>query len=307
VLHKALTGCVFVVTFVWNKNSVMKTTRIITLTLLAMVFTTSCRKELQESLQSAQDNAQIETEYAQLYEVVTDYAANDVRTGKTDDYILPSGAVVTFTDTTFDDGDGVDFYINYGPLDHGANYKGILCKDGRYRAGVVHVGLTDHWSSTPCILTIAISSADNYYVGNGTKMYKLTGTKEVNRTSATSYAVTVTDASLQTDNGTAYWEATRNITQTHDAGQGWLNDEYTISGSATGTNANGVTFTAQTITPLVKKLSIGCLSTFVAGELVITNSNGKVLSVDYDVYGNQECDKTVNITYNGKTRTITLW
>lgn len=285
----------------------MKTTRIISLALLAMVLTTSCRKELQESLQSAEDNAQLETEYAQIYEAVTDYAASDYRTGKTDDYILPSGAVVTFTDTTFDDGDGVDFYINYGPLDHAANYKGILCKDGRYRSGVVHVGLTNHWSDIPCTLTIAISSADNYYVGNGTKMYKLTGTKIVNRISPTSYSVTVNDASLQTDNGIAYWEATRTITQTHDAGQGWLNDEYEVTGSATGTNANGVAFTVQTLSPLVKKLSIGCLSTFVSGELKLTNTSGKELTVDYDVYGNQECDKTVNVTYNGKTKTITLW
>lgn len=285
----------------------MKTTHIATLALLAMVLTTSCRKELQESLQSAEDNAQIETEYAQIYEAVSDYASNDTLTRKTDDYLLPSGAVVTFTDTTFNDGDGVDFLIDYGPLNHGGNYKGILCKDDRYRAGVVHVGLTDRWSNIPCELTIAISAADNYYVGNGTKMYKITGTKVVNRTSDSSYTVTVTDASLQRENGIAYWSANRTITRTYDAGQGWLDDEYTISGSATGTNANGVNFTAQTVTPLVKKLSIGCLSTFVAGELVLTNANGKVLSIDYDVYGNQECDKTVNVTYNGKTRTITLW
>jgi hypothetical protein len=285
----------------------MKNIRLLILVTLPLIFIASCRKEVQESIQSAEDNAQIETEYAQIYEVVTDYAANNSRTGKTDDYMLPSGAMVTFTDTTFDDGDGVDFLIDYGPLNHSGSYKGILCKDGRYRAGVVHVGLSNHWSNIPSTLTIAISSADNYYVGNGNKMYKITGTKVVNRTSDSSYTVTVTDATLQRDNGIAYWNANRTITRTFDAGQGWLNDEYTITGSATGTNANGVAFTAQTVTPLLKKLSVGCLSTFVAGKLVITNSNGNTFSIDYDVFGNKECDKTVNVTYNGKTRTITLW
>lgn len=275
--------------------------------LAAMVITSSCRKEVQESLQSVEDNAQIETEFAQMYEVVSDYAANNPLTGKTDDYILPSGATVTFTDTTFADGDGVDFIIDYGPLNHGGSHKGILCKDGRYRAGVIHAGITAPWSQIPCTLTIAASAANNYYVGNGTKMYKITGAKSVQRTSDTSYTVIVTDATLQRDNNTAYWSSARTITRTYDAGSGWLNDEYTLVGTASGINANGVSFTVATVTPLLKKLSLGCMSTFVAGELVLTNSNGKTFAINYDPDNDKACDKKLTVTVNGKTYTITLW
>ncbi len=267
----------------------------------------SCKKEIEESIQSAEDNAQIETEYSHIYDVVADYASTDSRTGKTEDYLLPNGAVVTFSDSTFDDGDGVDFIIDYGPLNHGGTTKGLACKDGRYRAGKIHVGMSSHWSDIPCTLTIAISAADEYYAGNGSKMYKVTGTKVVERTSDTSYTTTVTDATLQRDNGIVSWSANKNITLTHDAGTGWLNDEYTVTGNASGTNANGVGFTVQTLTPLVKKLSIECMRTFIAGELTITNTNGKVLSINYDSFGDQACDNTVTVTYNGKSRNITLW
>lgn len=264
----------------------------------------SCKKEVDENFQSAEDNAQIETEYSHIYDVVADYASTDSRTGKTDDYILPSGAVVTFTDTTFNDGDGVDFMIDYGPLNHTGSTKGLLCKDGRYRAGKIHVGLSARWSDIPCTITIAISSADEYYSGNGSKMYMITGTKVVERTSDTTFTITITDATLQRDNGMVSWSANREVTLTHDAGLGWLNDEYTVTGSASGTDANGVEFTGQIITPLVKKLSLDCMRTFIAGEVTVTNSNGKVFSINY---GDLSCDNTVTITYNGKSRDITLW
>lgn len=286
----------------------MKNILLFAAVLFGIVLLSSCRKDFAESVQSAEDNSQVETEYSQIYDAVADYSASNSITGKTDDYILPSGAVVTFIDSIFTDGDGVDFTIDYGPLDHGASYKGILCKDGRYRAGKIRVGMTNKWSEVPDTLTISIPSSFDYYVGNGTNMYKLTGTKKIIRTTATSYSVSVTNASLQRDNGTITWDAERTITQTYDAGIGWYGDEYEITGNATGINVNGEAFTVVTTTPLRKKLALGCLSTFVAGKLELTNVvSGRTLGIDYDSYGNEACDKTVTVTYNGRTRTITLW
>lgn len=281
--------------------------RILTLIAVATVVFSSCRKEFSESVQSASDNAAIETEYSQIYDVVADYASTDHRTGKTDDMILPSGANVTFADTTFDDGDGIEFTIDYGPLDHGTSYKGILCGDGRYRAGKIHVGMNNRWTNFPVTLNVTISTADDYYIGNGTKMYKLSGNKTIQRNNATSYRVIVDNATLQRDNGTVTWASDRNITRTYDAGPGWYNDEYEISGGASGTNANGGTFMVATLHPLKKKLTLGCLSTFVAGELTLTNGNGKVLDINYDSFNNEACDKTVTVTYNGQSKEIQVW
>ncbi len=285
----------------------MNNLRLLTLVLITVLAFTSCRKALTESIQSASDNAAIETEYSQIYDVVSDYSSTDARTGKTEDLILPSGAIVVFNDTTFDDGDGIDFYIDYGPLDHGASFKGILCKDGRYRAGKIHVSMNQRWSDFPCIINITIASSDEYYVGNGTNMFKVTGLKTITRNSATSYSVEVTNATLQRENGTVSWNSSRSVSQTYDAGAGWYNDEYTVSGSASGTNANGVTYNVVTTTPLKKKLTLGCLTTFIAGNLMLTNSNGKMLEINYDSYNNEACDKAVTVTYNGTTRVIQVW
>lgn len=267
----------------------------------------SCRKELTESVLSAQDNAAMETEYSEIYDVVSDYISNDSKTGKTDDLVLPSGATVTFIDSLLYDGDGIAFTIDYGPLQHGGSNQGILCRDERYRAGKIQVGMTNRWSQTPCVVTIAISSSDNYYVGNGTKMYKLTGLKTITRTSGSSYSVEVTNATLQRENGVANWNSNRIVTQTYDAGIGPWNDVYQITGTASGTNKNGEAFTVEITTPLKKKIATSCLSTFVSGELLLTNSNGKVLSVNYDTYGNEACDKTATVTFNGQSRDIQVW
>lgn len=285
----------------------MNNIRLLTMIAVAAIAFTSCKKELTESIQSAADNAAIETEYSHIYDVVADYVSTDSRTGKTEDLILASGATVVFSDTTFTDGDGIDLYIDFGPLDHGAAFKGILCKDGRYRAGKIHATLNHRWNDFPVILAITIAGSDEYYVGNGNKMYKVSGNKTVTRTSAVSYTVEVTNAKLQRDNGTVSWQSSRAITQSYDAGAGWYNDEYTVSGSASGENANGVTFDVVTTTPLKKKLTLGCLTTFTTGKLRLTNSNGKVLDIDYDSYNNEACDKTVTITYNGRTSVIQVW
>ena len=54
-------------------------------------------------------------------------------------------------------------------------------------------------------------------------------------------------------------------------------------------------------------MSLGCLSTFITGKISVTNSNGKVLSIDYDSFGDAACDKTATIYYNNRSRNITLW
>jgi hypothetical protein len=271
-----------------------------------LVVFSSCNKDRNESIQSAQDNAAIETEYSEIYDVVTDYVSNDHRTGKTDDYILASGAEVWFNDTTFTDGDGVDLTLDYGRLENGSGSKGVVCKDGRYRAGKIHVSMDKRWTESPTI-NVSIASSDEYYVGNGTKMYKVTGLKTITRTSATAYSVEVTNATMQRDNGSVSWNSSRAVNLSYDAGQGWYNDEYEISGSASGTNANGVTFMATTQTPLKKRLSLGCISTFISGKLIVTNSNDKMLEVNYDSYNNEACDKAVTVTYNGKSSVVQVW
>ena len=273
---------------------------------LLLLLISSCKKQSSDNIDSAQDNAAFETEYAQIYDVVSDFASTDSHTGKTDDFILPNGARVIFTDSLLSDGDGLVFTIDYGLLDHGGSTKGIPCRDGRYRAGKIHVAMTDRWSNVPCVVNITITTADNYYVGNGSTMYQFSGLKTITRSSATAYTVEVTNATLQRDNGTATWSCNRTVAITYNAPGGVWDDEFEMIGTASGTNKNGMAFTVETLSPLKKIVSLSCLTTFVKGKWQL-NSGDNTITVDYDPDNNEQCDKKVAVTVNGRTRTVEVW
>jgi len=289
----------------------MKNLKLITVVCFACSFAimVSCRKAaLEESIQSAQDNVSVETEFGNVYDAASGYAQEDGLTGKTDATVLPSGAVVTFQDSAFvsQDGTPLTFTIDYGVLGSSAP-KGLLCKDGRYRAGKINVSLKEKFGTADNQIVITIASTNDYYVGNGTDMRKVTGTKTITRQgSAKTWNMVVANATLETQNGTVQWNANRTLTQTVDVA-GAFGDEYTISGSAQGVNAKGEAFSVQTTQQLVKKVQIGCLSTFVSGILELTNSKGDKFTINYDPYNNAACDKAVEVAFNNKKRIVNIW
>jgi hypothetical protein len=289
----------------------MKRLSIVAFAFFIVLIIQACRKknDIGDSIRSAQDNASVETEFGNIYDVASGFAQEDTRTGKTDaDKILPSGAIVSFQDSLFfsQDGSPVLFTIDYGDLKTTAP-KGLLCKDGRYRAGKIHISLKEKFGTADNQMIITISDADKYYVGNGTNMYQLTGTITTTRQgSLKKWSTVVNNATLQTERGLISWNASRTIEQTVDV-SGALGDEYTVTGSAQGTNSEGETFVANITTPLVKRLQTGCLSTFVSGVWTLSNAKGDVFSVDYDPYNNAACDKTIKVKYNNRERIISVW
>ncbi|MFN8277890.1 MAG: hypothetical protein U0T84_10415 [Chitinophagales bacterium] len=273
----------------------------------AFVLFTSCKKSTQEEqAQSAKDNAQMESEYAQIYDAVSNYAAYNPKIGKkesAEDYILPNGAIVAFQDSIFD-GNGIAFTIDYGPLGTGFN-KGIPCKDGRYRAGKIKISLDQRWNTTPSVMTVTIDPGQ-YYSGNGTTMYEVSGQKTIRHTAPNSYDVQVSNGRLVKAEGTVSWSTSRTITQIVDVpGTAW-GDVFTYSGTSTGTNVKGETFTVSTIQPLKKRIEAGCLTTFVSGKLEVS-SGSKSYSVNFDPYSNEACDRKAVVTYNGKDYFIDVW
>ncbi len=266
----------------------------------------SCKKQTDDNIDSAQDNAAFETEFAAIYDAVADFSANNGNTGKTGELILPGAARVFFTDSLLSDSDGIVFTIDYGLLNNGGLTKGIICKDGRYRAGKIHVGMTKRWTSFPCIVTISISTADNYFVGNGVNMYQLSGLTTVSRSSETAFTIDISNATFQRDNGTAKWECNRTAAITLNSPGGVWGDEMEIIGTSSGTNKNGVSFTAETVSPLKKVISLSCLETFVKGEWQLS-SGGNTFTVNYDPDNNEHCDRKISVSVNGKTKTMDVW
>jgi hypothetical protein len=263
-----------------------------------------CRKdktnETAETIISAEDNSTAENEFTSLFDVVDDFSTNDRRT-RAGNTILPSGAIVTFSDSSYTDGDGVECTIDFGPLKTSAP-KGLFCLDGRYRSGKIHLSSNMRYFLDSAVVVITINDSDNFYAGNdGVNLTQVMGTVTLSRLSTSSVRIDVDNAKAKNDKGVVSWQSTRTITKTVDNGIGILGDQFTITGNASGLNRNGESFTVTIDLPLLKKVELGCARTFVEGKITLKNiSSGKTISIDYDPFSNQACDLTAKATINGK-------
>jgi hypothetical protein len=275
---------------------------------MALVATTSvfligCRKDKNETLEtivSAEDNSTAENEFTSLFDVADDFSSNDRRT-RAGNTILPSGAIVTFQDSSYTDGDGVEATIDFGPIKNTVP-KGKICQDGRFRAGKIHISSNRRYLLDSAELVITVSDSDKYYAGNdGVSLTQLIGTVKIKRVDATTLKIDVLDARAINDKGTVAWQSTRTITKLVDAGAGILGDQFQITGEASGVNRNNENFTVKIDIPLLKKVEMGCARTFVKGKITLSNtSTGKTISIDYDPYNDQACDLFAKATINGK-------
>lgn len=262
-----------------------------------------CRKDKNDTVEtivSAEDNSTAENEFTSLFDVADDFSSNDTRT-RAGSTILPNGAIVTFTDSLFTDGDGVECSIDFGPI-KSTNPKGTLCKDGRYRAGVIHLSLSKRYFMDSAEVTITAHDSDKYFGGSdGVNMTQLSGTIKLIRLSETALKIDVINAKAVNDKGSVAWQSTRTITKLVDNGPGILGDQFQITGSASGINRNNENFTVTIDVPLLKKVELGCARTFVKGKITLTNvSSGKTIMIDYDPFNNQACDLTAKATINNK-------
>ena len=274
----------------------------VSLTLISFLLN-GCKKNKQELLDtivSAEDNSTIENEFTSLYDLGDDVSSNDRRT-RAGSTILPSGAVLTFSDSSFTDGDGVECVIDFGPL-RTSSPKAMFCQDGRFRSGKLHLTLSKRYALDSAVLTITANDSDNYYAGNdGVNLTRISGTLTLTRLTQSSSQIDVINAKAVNDRGTVTWQSSRVVTKTLDNGPGILGDQFEVTGSASGVNRNNENFTVNIDDALIKKVEMGCARTFVKGKITLTNTaSGKTIKIDYDPYNNQNCDLIAKATINGK-------
>lgn len=180
--------------------------------------------------------------------------------------------------------------INFG--------TGCLCADGRFRSGQIIVKFTTDVNRR---VAGAVVRRRNYFVNYNQHTARRTFTD----LGGGSFNVVVDSASIIRANngGTHSWTANWNFLRTAGYTTPLLlsDDVYSVTGSAAGTNRNGVSYTTTIQTPLVKRGD--CFKYYVSGVMSITNSRSKTLLLDY---GNGACDNTATVTVNGRTKTITL-
>ena len=183
--------------------------------------------------------------------------------------------------------------INFGTTN-------CMCSDGRNRRGIINVSYSGHYRDSASTHTITFS---NYFVNDNQVM----GTKTVtnigrNAAGHSVFNISVNGTIIKASNGgTITWTSTRQ--REWIAGENtpiWSDDVYLITGTASGTNAHGNTFTAQITSALRKEIS--CRH-FVSGTFTLTPSGKATRTIDF---GNGACDDIAPVTINGNVYTITL-
>jgi hypothetical protein len=195
-----------------------------------------------------------------------------------------------------------------------------LCHDNRYRRGKIFISYTPgvhgfgYWDSL-CSITITthdpITNASNYFVGpDQNTMHQVIGTRNVtnngrNNAHLLNWNVTESGQIIKANNqGTITWSATRNREwiSGYSTPLNGRDDVYSITGSASGTHANGISFTMNITSPIIVDMS--CPYRCISGTFDYTPGTKPTRHVDYAAPNSGACDNIATVVINSKTYTI---
>jgi hypothetical protein len=177
-----------------------------------------------------------------------------------------------------------------------------LCYDGRYRRGKIIVSYTGRYRDSGTVITFAFNNyAVNDYVvtNNSTKVVTNKGKKTNGHPL---FSIHESGSILKPNNGgTIIWLSDRE--REWIAGYNtwkWSDDEYLITGTASGITAKSLSYTMTITTPLHIMLDCHWIT---AGVIDITPFGSDTYTLDY---GNGSCDNQATVKYRKKTYNITL-
>ena len=185
--------------------------------------------------------------------------------------------------------------IDFGPVN-------CQCNDGRYRRGKIIVTYSGgRYFDIGSVKTITF---DNFFRNDN----KVEGVRKVtnngqNASGQWTWTISAENMKITRPDGTFHtWNSTRLRTMIngYSTQQIWSDDEYTITGSATGVNKNGVAYSAMITTPLHRLMSCRWID---SGVIEITPETGPVRTMDF---GNGDCDNLLTVSVGTRSRTIEM-
>ena len=266
--------------------------------LFALVFT-ACDKTTDNTpdLTTAEDDALASLMFDDVYNEVEDAMSsmeNSIYGGQ-----LKSAAEITCKTITVEQPDDSTFWPRTVTIDYG---EGCTGPDGRTRKGKIVVVVNGRYADEGYSRSVTF---DNFYVDN----YKIEGTRTVtnegrNDSGNITFSVVLTDGKVIAPDGTE-------MTRSYDRVREWVagsdtpryrwDDEYLITGEATGVNHKGVAYTRTIIDPL--HVSQQCRWILSGSVKLVSESHSDVL-LDY---GDGTCDRIATVTVNDVTKTIRLY
>lgn len=259
-----------------------------------VLFLSNCRKdEADEETLTVSDQALAEQIFTDVKSISDQAAEGGLQTfipGMTEGILGPCATITH--DTTVSPR---KLTIDFGTTN-------CLCNDNKYRRGKILVSYTGRYRSPGTVITITF---DNYFVNDNQVTNNSTKTITNNNRNTSNnlyYTIQVTATVLKVNSGgTISWTSTR--TREWVAGEStpaWNDDEYKITGYATGTGSNGYPFTVTITKPLYIKLNCRYI---VEGTLDLLPTGKLKRTLDY---GNGTCDDKATVTINGKVFNISL-
>lgn len=183
-------------------------------------------------------------------------------------------------------------------IDYG---DGCMSPSGRVRKGKIIIVVSDRVFSPEYTRTITF---DNFYIDD----YKIEGTKTIARNGKNEsgnplFTINLEDGKVITPEGKTF---TRKFNRVREWVTGYttpryrLDDEYMVTGTASGTDRNGTEYTRTIVLPL--HIKNGC-PWVISGSVRILKSGKQDALLDY---GNDVCDRVATVTVGDKTWTILL-
>jgi hypothetical protein len=178
-----------------------------------------------------------------------------------------------------------------------------LCSDGRSRSGIITISFHGHYHDIGSTVTVTFSNYNvngNVVAGTHTIVYN-----GLNTNNHPNYTIDVNGTITKANNGgviTWVSHRTREWTEgyTTNSGMGhYLDDVYSISGTAHGTHSNGNSFT-ETATNL--KVHLNC-RWVESGQLNITPAGHATRYIDF---GAEACNADATVTINGTAYNFTM-
>jgi hypothetical protein len=255
--------------------------------------------EITETDETSQISLNIVSEILSTFDIVQDWSTGDLLYFKKDESLMPSDVVVSYLDTTFIDGDGIKLGFDFGFL--GQSPHGLLCKDGKYRAGYFTVSLNRQPQDIDAKLVIEFPEDNPFYSGDGESMTEISGAMVIKRISDDELKLTTAQLSVIENKEAKRVDATIAIRELADNGYGIVNDQLSFDGTLSVTD-NQLTISLATTLPLRKNYTLECAKNIVEGKLNVNISNSiSAIDIDFDPDNDAACDNKVSLCINGKT------
>lgn len=255
--------------------------------------------EIPVTNESSQLSLNVVSEIISTFDIIQDWSTGDLLLMKKDESLMPSEVIISYIDTTFMDGDGIQLGFDFGFL--GQTPHGLLCKDGKYRAGYFEVSLNKHPKEIDAKLVIEFPEDTPFYSGDGVVMTEMRGAMVLHRISDNELKLATTKLIVVDEETEKLVDATIAVRELSDFGFGIVNDELSFDGYLTVTDG-AEEISLSTTLPLQKNYTLECAKNILKGKIDVEISNSiSDIKIDFDPEQNAACDNIVALTINGKT------